>query len=111
MSVLYLTLVPSTPLEPRSRTASLDRKKRVTVLNVSTAVDRSGSEKGSEPGRHDGEGWNDHVAPADLPPPYLANSRDTPEWGTLRRCAEVVSLCRVRDAMGKGLEPMMGLLR
>jgi len=49
--------------------------------------------------------------PAD-PPPHSADDidRNTPEWGMLRMCSEVVSICRVRDAMGKGLEPMMGLL-
>lgn len=37
--------------------------------------------------------------------------RNTDQWAKLRQCAEVVSLCRVRDAMGKGMEPMMGLLK
>jgi hypothetical protein len=37
--------------------------------------------------------------------------RDTDEWRTLRQCAEVVSLCRVRDAMGTGMQPMMGYLK
>lgn len=41
----------------------------------------------------------------------IRTTRDTPEWQTLRQCAEVVSLCRVRDAMGTGMEGMMGLLR
>lgn len=36
---------------------------------------------------------------------------DKEEWQKLVRAAEVVSLCRTRDAMGKGLGPMMGLLR
>lgn len=37
--------------------------------------------------------------------------RSTDERRLLCQCAEVVSLCRVRDAMGKGMEPMMGLLK
>ena len=32
-------------------------------------------------------------------------------WETLRQCAEIVSALRVRDAMGQGMEPMMGLLK
>ncbi|RXK39023.1 hypothetical protein M231_03753 [Tremella mesenterica] len=49
----------------------------------------------------------------DRPPPYSVGKkgRDSPEWDMLRKCAEVISVCRVRDAMGKGLEPMMGMLR
>jgi hypothetical protein len=37
--------------------------------------------------------------------------RDTEDWRTLRQCAQVLSLCRVRDAMGTGMQPMMGYLR
>lgn len=37
--------------------------------------------------------------------------RDTQDWGELRKCAELVSLNRVRDAMGSGMEGMMALLR
>jgi len=33
------------------------------------------------------------------------------EWAELVHAAEVVALCRTRDAMGKGLAPMMGMLR
>ncbi|TXT08726.1 hypothetical protein VHUM_02854 [Vanrija humicola] len=33
------------------------------------------------------------------------------EWAELVAAAEVVSLCRVRDAMGTSLGPMMGMLR
>lgn len=39
------------------------------------------------------------------------SSRDAPAWRAARQCAEVVSVMRVRDAMGSGLEPMMGMLR
>lgn len=38
-------------------------------------------------------------------------ARDSPEWTKLRQCVLVVSLCRVRDGMGTGLEGVMGLLR
>lgn len=37
--------------------------------------------------------------------------RASADWQTLRHCAEIVSLCRVRDAMGPGMEAMMGYLR
>lgn len=37
--------------------------------------------------------------------------RDTQSWRELRKCAESVSLNRVRDAMGSGMEGMMALLR
>lgn len=39
------------------------------------------------------------------------NARSTEDWQNLRQCAEVISLCRVRDAMGPGMEAMMGYLR
>jgi hypothetical protein len=37
--------------------------------------------------------------------------RSSPEWRRLRQCAEVISLCRVRDGMGSSLEGVMGLLK
>jgi hypothetical protein len=37
--------------------------------------------------------------------------RDRAEWAELVRAAELVALCRTRDAMGKDLSPMMGMLR
>lgn len=40
-----------------------------------------------------------------------SHSRNTPEWESLRRCAEAVSVLRVRDAMGSGMEGMMGMLQ
>lgn len=33
------------------------------------------------------------------------------EWAELVRASEIVALCRTRDAMGKGLAPMMGMLK
>lgn len=38
-------------------------------------------------------------------------AQDREEWDELVRAAEVVALCRTRDAMGKGLGPMMGMLK
>nr|ODN88645.1 hypothetical protein L203_02658 [Cryptococcus depauperatus CBS 7841] len=38
------------------------------------------------------------------------SQKDSAEWSDLKRCAEAVSLNRVRDAMGSGMEGMMGLL-
>ena len=46
-----------------------------------------------------------------IPLPNEDSSGDTEDWKVLRRCAEAVSLNRVRDAMGTGMEGMMGLLR
>lgn len=37
--------------------------------------------------------------------------RDTQAWRDLRKCAESVSLNRVRDVMGSNLGGMMALLR
>ncbi len=37
--------------------------------------------------------------------------RETADWRILRQCVAVISLCRVRDGMGKSLEGVMGLLR
>ncbi|KAL1406014.1 GTPase-activating protein gyp8 [Vanrija albida] len=39
------------------------------------------------------------------------SEEDERQWDELLAAAEVVSLCRVRDAMGKSLGPMMGMLR
>jgi hypothetical protein len=47
----------------------------------------------------------------DQPSADTSPSLDRGDWRTLRHCAEVVSLCRVRDAMGTGMEGMMGFLR
>lgn len=33
------------------------------------------------------------------------------QWTELTRAAEVVCLCRMRDAMGSGLGPLMGMLK
>ncbi|KAL7421346.1 GTPase-activating protein gyp8 [Cryptotrichosporon argae] len=46
-----------------------------------------------------------------VPVPTEATPHDEAQWDALLRCAEAVSLCRVRDGMGAGLEPMMGLLK
>jgi len=118
LSVLYLTFVPPSPVpssRPRSRTTSLKRQKRdsgkATGLEEPTEAEYS---MNLPQGRisEDGPIENDFAPHNETAsPPYTAKQRDSPEWRTLRMCAEVVSLCRIRDAMGEGLEPMMGLLR
>jgi hypothetical protein len=40
-----------------------------------------------------------------------ATASDREEWDTLVRATEVVALNRTRDAMGKDLNPMMGMLK
>lgn len=48
---------------------------------------------------------------SDRPRRDKADPRARAEWAELVRAAELVTLCRTRDAMGKGLAPMMGMLR
>ena len=69
--------------------------------------DTAAEERDTRNGEHRQQAASEHQQTDPLPPPDL----DTLQWRTLLACAEVVSLDRVRDAMGKGLEPMMGLLR
>nr|XP_031862305.1 uncharacterized protein CI109_002270 [Kwoniella shandongensis]KAA5529377.1 hypothetical protein CI109_002270 [Kwoniella shandongensis] len=89
LSVLYLTFIPpklqavSTPSTSQGKPPNNDETETESVVD---------NEKIS----------ND-------PLPY--DGRDTPEWQELRKCAAIVSLHRVRDAMGSGMEGMMGLLR
>lgn len=46
-----------------------------------------------------------------LPDQEPGPKRDTQAWQDLRKCAESVSLNRVRDTMGSNLGGMMALLR
>lgn len=46
-----------------------------------------------------------------IPDQWPGPERDTQAWRDLRKCAESVSLNRVRDAMGSNLGGMMALLR
>lgn len=93
MSVLYLTYVPferrKSRSEQTSKSASIPRGTRDVV-----------EEKEHEPSRE--MPTSTATQPGD---------RDTEDWRILRHCAEVLSLCRVRDAMGIGMQPMMGYLK
>jgi hypothetical protein len=53
----------------------------------------------------------DALKSEDQTEPVMAEEKNTEDWQTLRQCAQALSLCRVRDAMGIGMQPMMGYLR
>jgi len=99
MSVLYLTYIPLPTNPPRSgrasRQASHDENTTTQSLDDTEGVHVD----------------KDALVSEDQPDPDLAHGRDTEDWQTLRQCAQVLSLCRVRDAMGTGMQPMMGYLR
>jgi hypothetical protein len=101
MSVLYLTYIPIPTRTPQSgrvsRQVSRDEIKESTTqsLNETERVDM-------EKGAIETEGQRELA---------IAKGRDTEDWRMLRQCAQVLSLCRVRDAMGTGMQPMMGYLR
>ncbi|ORY26234.1 rab-GTPase-TBC domain-domain-containing protein [Naematelia encephala] len=119
MSVLYLTFVPpKPPPRSRARATSNARKSRsrsphthqVRLSHPPTPSPPSIVEK--DPQETDNEKLEETQASESIASMSESElSRHTPDWELLRQCAEVVSLCRVRDAMAKGMEPMMGLLR
>jgi hypothetical protein len=88
MSVLYLTYIPLSTGPARSARSSRRDIREDKNEHDGSQADQDRGEKIS-----------------------FGGSRDTDEWKTLRQCARVVSLCRVRDAMGTGMQPMMGYLR
>jgi hypothetical protein len=91
MSVLYLTYVPL-----RQRRARSGRTSEMAMRKV--------EDGGLSDEKMSGD-LDDALAKQETRP------KDTEEWRTLRQCAEVLSLCRVRDAMGAGMQPMMGYLK
>jgi hypothetical protein len=101
MSVLYLTYIPLSTRpsrsDPVSRQDSRDEIKETTTqpLDDTEGVDME----------------KDALKSEDQREPAKVEGRDTEEWRALRQCAQVLSLCRVRDAMGTGMQPMMGYLR
>jgi hypothetical protein len=101
MSVLYLTYILLPTRSPQSGRASRqdshDDVKETTTqpLDDTEGVNMEKDALKSEGQRESG----------------LAKERGTEEWRTLRQCAQVLSLCRVRDAMGTGMQPMMVYLR
>ncbi|ORX39039.1 hypothetical protein BD324DRAFT_618319 [Kockovaella imperatae] len=116
MSTLYLTFIPLPP-GPHPRGRSTSARSRAQSRDTSRTNSRNAS-----PARHlqDGQLWD---APRSTDQsrsnsPRPLGGRETeryvtslPGWQVLLQCAEVISVCRVRDAMGKGLDPMMGLLK
>jgi hypothetical protein len=104
MSVLYLTYIP-VPEPPRSRSSSRNRVQRERVNEGQEEKrGRSVSPRRSENHPKSLSSLNGSAG-------SVERHRDGANWKTLRQLAAVVSLCRIRDAMGKGLEGMMGLLR
>jgi hypothetical protein len=101
MSVLYLTYIPLPKRSLRSSQASRqdshDEIKETTTqpLDDTEGVDME----------------KDALKSEDQREPATVEGRDTEDWRALRQCAQVLSLCRVRDAMGTGMQPMMGYLR
>jgi hypothetical protein len=138
MSVLYLTFIPLPPAPiRRSRSASVRSRERSTSGHntpFSGAMTPMSPDE-APPGDHGdldqtvdekaaAESSASRVTEAEEKPPTWdrgrdatsessvpAVDRDTPAWIALKQCAEVVSVCRVRDAMGSGMEPMMGMLK
>lgn len=99
MSVVYLTYIPLPTKPSRSGPASNSRdeiKETTTQPHDDTeGVDMEKEALKSEDQRESA----------------TVEGRDTEDWRALRQCAQVLSLCRVRDAMGTGMHPMMGYLR
>lgn len=109
MSVLYLTYIPI-PEPPRSRSTSrnrIQRERGEKPVNGGMAGEKRG--RSASPRR--GETHPEALSPLKGSVGSAERHRDGASWETLRQLAAVVSLCRIRDAMGKGLEGMMGLLR
>ena len=132
MSVLYLTFIPlPSPSAARSRSTSIRSRDRsgastpAPLEAINEKVDSASSDL--DPSSHGKKEPSaiqqlpavENEAKDDVQEKTLAASqversprdRDTLAWTSLRQCAEVVSTCRVRDAMGRGMEPMMGLLK
>jgi hypothetical protein len=100
-----------TPLSGSEGDSSIDTKVDDPYPNSGeTSPERIAAEEPlgeSEPAEHNRGRQDQPTQVTDTP----LNNRDTSGWMILRKCAEVVSTCRVRDAMGHGMEPMMGLLK
>jgi len=138
MSVLYLTFIPLPPAPiRRSRSASVRSRERSTSGrdtpfsgamtpmspdearsgdhgDLDETVDEKVAAESSASGVTEAEGkppTSDRGRDATSESSVPAVDRDTPAWIALKQCAEVISVCRVRDAMGSGMEPMMGMLK
>jgi len=108
LSVLYLTYIPLRPSQPpRSRTTSIRDASRSSTPRPGKGFTPIPTSPSSKTAMNVKTEINNHESL----PMYEHTMRDSPEWEILRQCAEAVSIYRVRDAMGKGMEPMMGLLK
>lgn len=87
----------------------------LTVMDSATVSESSGRRSRKGPRRRQSpEG--DLPAEKDGPHNLLqtrqsSNLRNGREWRELRECAAAVSVFRLRDAMGKGMDGMMGWLK
>ncbi|ODN91450.1 hypothetical protein L198_05966 [Cryptococcus wingfieldii CBS 7118] len=119
LSVFYLNYFPPKPI-PTGRERSMSRRlEREQARSRSRSRYQSQSQSQSS-SMMDLPGL---LTPAKTPPPLTMTppenaivdpdlrERDTEEWRELRKCVEVLCLTRVRDAMGSGMEGMMGLLK
>ena len=101
MSVLYLTYIPLQTTTPRSGRAS---RQDLRDGSTDTSPGHLNSTESADMEK-------DALKSEDQSGTGLPSARNTEDWRTLRQCAQVLSLCRVRDAMGTGMQPMMGYLR
>lgn len=109
MTVLYLTFLDRTP-----RRGSVEEGKRDTVDEKAEAVDEKADvvEVVEEKGEVDEKAEVvDEKVPEVDEQRFEVDEEGQRQWDELLAAAEVVSLCRVRDAMGTSLGPMMGMLR
>ena len=121
MSTLYLTFIPlPPPSQSRSRSASIRgriRSREASQVNSrasSPMRHANGLTKEEEPSQSRSVSRDDSRSSSPRRVNGLRSVRDVtmlPGWKPLVQCAEVVAVCRVRDAMGKSMDPMMGLLK
>ncbi|WVQ75403.1 hypothetical protein IAR50_005024 [Cryptococcus sp. DSM 104548] len=119
LTVFYLNYLPPKPI-PTGRERSMSRR-----FEREQARSRSRSQSQGRSRSHSSSATDlpRLPTPSKTPPPLAMTppedaivdtdrrERDTEEWRELRRCVEVLCLTRVRDAMGSGMEGMMGLLK
>ncbi|KIR52495.1 hypothetical protein I315_05104 [Cryptococcus gattii Ru294] len=102
LSVLYLTFIPAKQ-DIRRPSFSLRRRTR--------SRSRSGWSTPTSVVEEKVTAEEEKLEFEPLPDQEPGPKRDTQAWRDLRKCAESVSLNRVRDAMGSNLGGMMALLR
>lgn len=113
MSVLYLTFIPLPVPDSPSRASSKRRRER---SGDSSSISNDGLPLAKEESQTSPSKTTHRFDVADRQAEELQDGSEQQNyrekgWTCLRQCAEVVSLCRVRDAMGHTMDPMMGLLK